>query len=134
MRSFPRALRFWTALMLLSYWCLVHVGPAAAGLVPSQRSGVTSIGSVRDADLVSVQRALENRVVAQKLTDYGVKPDEVRERLAQMNDQDLHRLASATRGLPSGADSGLGLIVTLLVIVLLVIVIMKLMNKEIVVR
>ena len=48
-------------------------------------------------------------------------------------DQDLHTLASASRGLPSGGDD-LGLIISLLIIVLLVIVIMKVMNKQIVVK
>jgi hypothetical protein len=134
MRSFPRALRFWTALVLLFYWSAIHVAPASAGLVPSQPSGVTAIASQRDADVVAVQRALEHRIVAQKLLDYGVRPDEVRARLDRLSDADLHTLASASKGLPSGADDGLGLIIGLLVVVLLVILILKLMNKEVIVR
>lgn len=134
MKDFPRALKFWTALLLLVYWCAVQAAPAGAGLVASQPSGATSIASVRDADMVTVQRALEHKVVARKLLDYGVKADEVQMRLADMSDQDLHSLASASKGLPSGGDSGLGIIITVLVIVLLVIVILKLMNRQVVVR
>jgi len=133
MRFMPRALRFWTALFLLAWWSGVQVAPAGAGLVPSRTSGITSIASTRDADMVAVQRALENRLVAQKLRDYGVTPAQVKARLASMSDQDLHTLASTSKGLPSGGDA-LGVIVTILVIALLVILIMKLMNKEVVVR
>ena len=134
MRCYPRPLRFWTALLLLVYWTALHVSPAAAGLVPSQRSGATTITSSRDADLIVVQRALEHRLVVQKLRDYGVRAEDVQLRLASMSDQDLHTLASASRGLPSGGDDAIGLLIGLLIVVLLVIVIMKLLNKQIVVR
>jgi hypothetical protein len=133
MRLFPRTLRFWTAVVVVTYWCALQVTPATAGLAPSRVSGTTAISSAREADLVVVQRALENRVVAQKLRDYGVNPDQAKLRVASLSDHDLHTLASASRGLPSGGDD-LGVIVTLLIIVLLVILIMKLMNKQIVVR
>jgi hypothetical protein len=133
MRWFPRALRFWTALVVVVYWCALQAAPAAAGLAPSRVSGATSIHSSRDADLVLVQRTLENRVVAQKLLDYGVSGEQAKLRVASLSDQDLHTLASASRGLPSGGDD-LGLLISILIIVLLVIVIMKVMNKQIVVK
>jgi len=133
MRLVPKPLRIATALFLLLHFGLLNVAPAAAGLVPSRVSGETTIASSRDADLIAVRRALEHRLVAQKLRDYGVQPTEVEARLASMSEQDLHTLASASRGLPSGSD-GLGILVTVLVIVLLVILILKLLNKEIIVR
>ena len=84
---FSRTLRFWTALLLALYWCGLHTSPAAAGLAPSQVSGATSIVTVRDADLQIVQRSLESKVVAQKLRDYGVAPDEVQIKLASTFDE-----------------------------------------------
>jgi len=133
MRFFPRPLRFWTALAMLVYWCGIDALPAAAGLAPSQPTGATAIASCRDADLVTAQRALENRIVAQKLKDYGVAPEAARARLASLDDQDLHTLATASKGLPSGGDAT-GAIIGLLVIVILVIVILKLMNKEVIIK
>ena len=129
----PRRLRLWTTILLLAGATVAVAIPAFAGLAPSQPSGETSITSARDADVLAVQRALEHKVVAQKLRDYGLAPDEVRARLATMSDQDLHQLASATKGLPSGGD-GVGALIGILIVVLLVIIILKLMNKEIVVR
>lgn len=133
MKLFPRTLRFWTALVVALYLGALDVAPAMAGLAPSSASGVTAIGSTRDADLLVAQRALENKIVAQKLRDYGVSPADARIRLATMSDQDLHTLASASKGLPSGGD-GVGTLIGILIIVILVIVILKLMNKEIIVR
>jgi hypothetical protein len=133
MTTFPRRLRFWTALLLVTYFGAIHVAPAAAGLAPSRVSGVTAIASERGADLLVVQRALENRLVAQKLRDYGVAPEDVQIRLASMSDQELHTLASASKGLPSGGD-GTGTLIGLLIVILLIILILKLLNREIIVR
>jgi|SRR5436309_5060858 len=133
MRCFPRRLCFWTALLLAAHLLLLDAAPAVAGLAPSRRSGTTGVESVRAADMIVLQRALEHRVVAQKLKDYGVTPEEARSRLASLSDQDLHQLASMAHGLPSGGD-GLGAVVTLLVIVILVIVVVKLLNKDIVIK
>ncbi len=132
MRSFSRTFRS-TALFLLTWMSVLHVAPAAAGLVSSQPSGLTAVASSRDADVLAVQRALEHDIVAQKLKDYGVTPEQVEARMASMTDAELHSLATATQGLPSGGDS-LGVLVTVLVIILLVILILKLMNRDVVVR
>lgn len=124
---------FCTALVVLVSMAALDIGPTAAGLAPSTRSGATSVASARDADMLVAQRALENKVVAQKLRDYGVSPDAAQFRLASMSDQDLHHLASASRGLPSGGDATGG-VISLLIVVILVIIILKLMNREIIVR
>jgi hypothetical protein len=115
------------------YLSAIHIASAGAGIAPSRVSGVTGIESTRDADMVLAQRALENKIVGQKLRDYGVTPEQVQLRLATMSDQDLHTLATASKGLPSGGDAAAGL-VTILVIILLVLLILKLMNKDVVVK
>ena len=133
MTTFPRALRFWTALFVVLCMSSLEISPAAAGLAPSTTSGATRVASVRDADMLIAQRALENKVVAQKLDDYGVSPVEAQLKLASMSDQDLHTLASASKGLPSGGD-GTGALIGVLVVVILVIVVLKLVHKDVVVR
>ena len=133
MRPFRGSLRFWTALFALTWFLSLETAPALAGLAPSRVSGTTAIASARDADLIAVQRALEHKVLAQKLRDYGVSPDEVRARLAALPDEDLHLLASHAKGLPSGGDA-LSTIIGILVVVILILVILKLMNKEIVIK
>jgi hypothetical protein len=133
MTKLPKPFRFWTILLMVLCMTSLSVQPAIAALAPSTRSGVTTIDSARSADLLVAQRALENRVVAQKLLDYGVSPDEARLKLASMSDQDLHRLATVSAGLPSGGD-GTGAVIGILVVIILVIVVLRLMNRQVVVR
>jgi hypothetical protein len=128
-----RKLRFWTTILVVVSMSAIDICPAVAGLTPSRVSGTTSITSARDADMVMAQRVLEHKVVAQKLRDYGVTPAEAQVRLASMSDDDLHTLASASKGLPSGGD-GTGAIIGVLLVIVLVIVILKLMNRDVVVK
>lgn len=133
MKRFLHEVRFWTALVVIVSMTSLTVSPALAGLAPSTVSGSTSIATARDADMLMAQRMLEHKVVAQKLRDYGVSADAAQLRLAAMSDQDLHQLASASKGLPSGSD-GTGAVIGILLVVILVIVVIKLMNKEVVIK
>ena len=120
---------------LLAFWLFGLVAfpsVAAASLAPSKTSDGTAPAR-READLQSVRQALEHKLVAQKLKDYGVSASEVEARLPRMSDTDVHQIALLSKKLPQGGDA-VGDIVIILIIVILVIVIIKLMNREIVVR
>ena len=134
MTLFTRTIRFWTALLVVLALAAIDIAPASAGLAPSRVSGTTGIGSARDADMLVAQRALENKVVGQKLLDYGVAPADAQARLATLSDQDLHTLASASKGLPSGGDGTTGALIGVLVVVILVIVVLRLMHRDVVLR
>jgi hypothetical protein len=134
MRTFPRKLRSWTALIVVLCMSALNFSPAMAGLAPSRASGATTVSSARDADMLVAQRALENKIVVQKLRDYGVAAADAQLRLASMSDRDLHTLASASRGLPSGGDGTTGAIIGVLVVIILVIVILRLMHRDVVLR
>ena len=105
-------------------------GVAEAGVIASSIEGAGS----RVEDMAKVQSFLENKVVVQKLVDYGVSPAEATAKVKAMSAQDLHRLASLTDRAAAGADDGVGLLIGLAILIILIIVIFKLMNKEIVVR
>ena len=105
-------------------------GVAEAGVIASGLPGAES----RAGDMAKVQSFLENKVVVQKLIDYGVSPAEAMAKVEAMSAQDLHRLASLTDRAAAGADDGLGILIGLAILIILIIVIFKLMNKEIVVR
>ena len=105
-------------------------GVAEAGVIASSVSGAAS----RVEDMAKVQAFLENKVVVQKLVDYGVSPAEAMAKVKDMSAQDLHRLASLTDRAAAGTDSALGFLIGLAILIILVIVILKLMNKEVIVR
>ncbi len=105
-------------------------GVAEAGVIASQMAD----GADRTGDLAKVQSFLENKIVVQKLVDYGVSPEEAMAKVRAMSPQDLHRMASLTDRAAAGSDSAIGILIGLAVLVILIIVIFKLMNKEIVVR
>ena len=105
-------------------------GVAEAGLIASHLSEADA----RSEDLVKVQSFLENKIVHQKLIDYGVSSEEAKAKVEAMSAQDLHQLASLTDRAAAGADDGLGLLIGLAVLIILIILIIKLMNKEVVIR
>jgi hypothetical protein len=105
-------------------------GVAEAGVIASHLPG-TEAGS---EDLAKVQSFLENKIVVQKLVDYGVSPGEAKSKIEAMNAQDLHRLASLTDRTAAGADDGIGLLIGIAILIILVIVILKLTHKEVIIR
>ena len=77
-------------------------GVAEAGVIASTLSDTGS----RVEDMAKVQSFLENKVVVQKLVDYGVSPAEAMAKVQAMSAQDLHRLAALTDRAAAGTDSG----------------------------
>jgi hypothetical protein len=105
-------------------------GVAEASVIASSLSDVGN----RAEDMAKVQSFLENKIVVQKLVDYGVSPAEAAAKVREMSSRDLHRLASLTDRAAAGTSDALGFLIGLAILIILIIVIMKLMNKEIVVR
>ena len=66
--------------------------PAFAAPVPSKTAANQSLES-RDADLALVRDVMANEQVAQALAAKGFTTEQVNERLASLNQQDLHQLA-----------------------------------------
>jgi hypothetical protein len=123
-------------LMALWFFGLVAFpSVAAASLAPSKTSGPTASVN-READLQAVQKALEHKLVAQKLKDYGVSASEVQARLPRMSDAEVHQIAMLSKKLPQGGDDVIviGGIVTILIVIILIIVIVKLMHHDVIVR
>ena len=104
-------------------------GMAEASMIASHGGA----GDLRAAEIAKVQTFLEQKVVMQKLVDYGVSPDEAMAKIRSMSDSELHRLASLTERVAAGTDA-VGLLIGVAVLVILVLVILMLMNKRVVVR
>lgn len=126
------------AALLMALWffgLVAFPSIAAASLAPSRTSGpATSVN--READMQAVQKALEHKLVAQKLKDYGVSTAEVEARLPRMSDAEVHQIAMLSKKLPQGGDDVIvvGGLVTILVVIILIILIIKLTHHDVTVR
>lgn len=116
-------------ILILIMLPLSFVPRVEAAFIPSDES-LSSI--FREQDMATVQKALEHKLVKEKLRDLGYTEEEIAARLDQLSDQELHSFARQLDSLNPGGDV-LGIIIAILVIVLLVILILKLWDKRIVI-
>ncbi len=123
------------AVVLASWTLFYNASPALAALAPSKAptSILLSSNTKRQEYIKQIQKALENKIVAQKLKEYGMSPEEVKQKLNTMNNEQLKLLANSSKKLQAGGD-GLGLVIAVLVIVLLVVLILRLTGREVVIR
>jgi len=133
MRTIRRAGWFFVLAVVMAGWMGVlgsFRGVAEASVIASHGGA----GDLRAAEIAKVQTVLEQKVVMQKLLDYGVSSEEAMAKIRSMSDGDLHRLATLADRVAAGADGGVGWLIGLAVLVILVLVILMLMNKRVVVR
>jgi len=116
--------------LIITIWMtFFFTSPALASMIPSQGSSATRV----EKDLATIQTALENRLVQEKLLAYGLSSDEVKAKLSSLSPSQIHILAQASDDVLAGGD-GIGLVIGVLIIIILVIIILKLLNKEIIIR
>jgi hypothetical protein len=118
----------WVAVMLAVVMGLVSLVPRVeASFVPSDQSA-SSIS--RQEDMATIQRALEQKLVNERLKDLGYTDDEIKARLDRLSDAEVHGLASQLDSLmPAGSWEAV--VIALLVIAILVIVILMLTGHRI---
>ncbi len=119
-----RGLKIFAA-FLSCYFIIITTTPGVAGIVGSINSSSIHAESVRDQEVTTVKKALELKIVQEKLRAYGLTEQEVNEKIKKMSDKQVHMLAQASEKVLAGGD-GLGLIITVLVIVVLVLLILRL--------
>jgi len=111
---------------------LLNSAPALAGLVESKPASEVLI-SKREEDLQKVQRALESKLVQEKLKAYGLTKEEIEKKLSELNDEQIHTLAKASDKVLAGGDA-LGVAIAVVVLLILIVILLKLLNKEIIIR
>jgi hypothetical protein len=85
----------------------------------------------RLADLQIIQRALESKIIQQRLEDWGLTAEEVQARLGTMSNQDVHQVAMQIDAVMPGGDAVLGIVIALLVIAILVVILVWLLNNKV---
>lgn len=87
----------------------------------------------RLGDLSRLRAVLEHRVVVQRLVDFGLTPSEIAVRLGQLSDAQIHQLTQQLESLQPGGDSGLGVIISLLVIAILVVILLQVTGHRVII-
>jgi hypothetical protein len=87
----------------------------------------------RAADLAEIQRVLEMKVVKERLENLGFTAEEVRARLDQLSDHQVHQLAQQIDDLKVGKDSAGTVIIVLILIALIVVAILYFTGRKVVV-
>lgn len=100
---------------------------AQAAFISTSREALAGL----DADaLTNLRTALENGVLKERLTNLGLSADEIRKRLDSLSTEERQAVLKDVDRIQAGGDG----VVTLLVVVLLVLLILKLMDKEIIIK
>jgi len=129
MKTFPKR---WITWYLVAAMFVIGITPRVyAGFSPSE--GLVLTSGERTSDLDRIQKFLEVKMVRERLKDLGFTADEIQGRLKDLNDQQIHQLATKMDDLNVGGD-GLEVILILLVIAILVILIIQLTGHRIVVK
>jgi hypothetical protein len=108
-------------------------GPAEAMFVPAEHmqdsAMVAKMSGDRAADLVSIQTALESKIVRQKLIDYGLSPQEAMGRVKGLSDGQIHELAAHMNSLQAGGDPADAFFGIMIVALLVVVLVLLLQNR-----
>jgi len=112
---------------VLVFYFIVALLPSTgeASLIESRLSTGEQM-SERAEKIESVRKALEHKVVAQRLEDYGLSQEEVMARMNSLDDKQLHQLASLSDEVGGGS---VGLIVGVLLVVILVVVLLRVAGR-----
>lgn len=110
---------------------IIGIAPKVdAGFAPSEIIPNAQID--RNADIDKIQQIIETKAVSTRLSQLGFTTEEVKNRLAQLSDQQLHQVASQLDDLKTGGDV-LGVIIALLVIAILVVILLNLTGHKVVI-
>lgn len=122
------------ALTIAGYFTILTTAPAPAAMVDSVFSDKSVIvKSEREANIDKIQRALENEIVKEKLKANGLDENQIKEKLSQMSDQQIHMLAQASDKVLAGGDA-MGSLIGIFMLIMVLFLILKLTGKGIMIR
>ena len=113
--------------MKLSLWRQCAIGVVSVSVLNMGMMGAASAAIVdtsaivttdRAADLGAIRTQLERADVRAQMAEMGVDATAVEQRIARLNDQELHQLAADMRNAPAGGDA-LALIGAVFVVLLI---------------
>jgi uncharacterized membrane protein len=117
------------ALAIAGWFFLFNSAPAVAGLVGSKPASEEVSKINREEDIKTIQRALESKIVQEKLKAYGLSKEEIEKKLSEMDDQQIHILAKASEKVLAGGQLSWLLVEYLLAITILVLILLVILKR-----
>jgi hypothetical protein len=109
---------------------IIGIAPRVdAGLSPSEIIALSQTD--RAADITKIQKVLELKAVSERLTQLGLAQEEIKNRLDQLSDQQIHQAALQLDDLKVGQGDALGFIIALLVIAILLVILLNLTGRKV---
>lgn len=121
-RKFVLTFALWTM--------LVSIPPSSAFAMPSVSVSAFDIASLRQVQMNKILSELSRPEARAHLMLMGISQNELKEKLTQLDDTQLAGVANKADAVKVAGDSGLGLIVVLLVIAILAIIFIRLANNK----
>ena len=116
--------------LVVAVFVMVVVPRVYAGFSPSEVLVVSQVD--RSVDLGKIQKILEMKMVQQRLKDFGFSQNEIQNRLDQLSDGQIHKLASALDQIEVGGN-GEVIIIILLAVVLGIVLFFWLTGRSVVI-
>jgi hypothetical protein len=101
-----------------------------AGLSPSEVIVLTK--AERRTDIDKIQKAIESKMVGERLEQFGLTQDEIRTRLGNLSDRQLHELALRLDELKVGGG-GAEVVIIVLLVAILVVLLLQYTGRKVVV-
>jgi hypothetical protein len=122
-----RITKYVTWYMVLAMVILGITPRVQAGFSPSEGMQVGALD--RSSDLKAIQKVLELKMISERLRQLGFTEEGIQQRLSQLSDEQLHRLALKLDEMRVGGDGEV--VISLLVIAILVLILVYLLGHKI---
>ena len=83
---------------------LISISANAAVMESQMISPEENASTIREINELKARRALENKIVAEKLMSHGLTKQEVSDNIGEMSDEQVHQIASLADRIPAGGD------------------------------
>jgi len=131
MGAFRRVFWLKPVALYLAIACLIMTTLPADSMAYIVQTSETAYS--RSADMATIQRVLEDKVVSQRLMELGLSADEVESRLTRLSDGELHNIASRLDTLYPGGDV-VSTLIGLLIVAILVMILLHLTGHRIIIK
>jgi hypothetical protein len=108
--------RVFVSYLTVAFSILSFASSAPAMFIPSAYEGNGT--SHREADLERIQKLLESKLVQHKLSQLGLTKEETEARLHQLDDEQIHQIASQIHALEPGGNGATAAIIIVLVLII----------------